>query len=58
MKDSIKRRVLVFFAKFFGKAMFASLRLYGITAMIISDPFNRGNLDGVSSTGVVSKRGN
>ncbi len=38
MKDSIKRSVLVFFAKFFGKAMFASLRLYGITAMIISDP--------------------
>jgi len=38
MNRSIKRRVLVFFAKFFGKAMFASLHLDGTTAMIISDP--------------------
>ncbi|MGC2100529.1 MAG: hypothetical protein WA651_09035 [Candidatus Sulfotelmatobacter sp.] len=38
MKRSIKRRVLQFFAKFFGKAMFASLHLDGTTAMIISDP--------------------
>jgi hypothetical protein len=37
MKRSIKRRVLQFFAKFFGKAMFASLHLDGTTAMIISE---------------------